>query len=267
MEIILSYFLALLVGVMLGAVGSGGSILTVPILVYLVGLDPKIATGYSLFIVGVTASIGAMRNLYLGRINYFAAFVFGIPSVAAVFFARTYVVPRIPDVMFSFGTLVVTRSLFLMLLFAVFMIIASISMIRSDRKINDDTEGPLKFNYPLIMILGLVVGLLIGMVGAGGGFLFVPALVLLSKMNIKMAIGTSLFIIALNSLFGFLGEWKIGLSIDWPFLLIFTGLSSIGIFIGMTFADKINPTKLKKVFGWFILVMGIYIVITELFTK
>jgi uncharacterized membrane protein YfcA len=267
MELVISYFLALLVGVTLGAVGSGGSILTLPILVYLVGLDPKIATGYSLFIVGVTACIGTVRNLYLGRIKYFAALVFGIPSVIAVFFARSYIVPRIPDSMFSIGSFVVTRSLFLMLLFAVFMIFASISMIRSDRKITNETDGPLKFNYPLILILGLVVGTLIGMVGAGGGFLYVPALVILSKMNMKMAIGTSLFIISMNSMIGFLGELKFGLSIDWLFLLIFTSLSSIGIFIGMLFADKINPSKLKKGFGWFILVMGIYILITELFTK
>ena len=267
MELIISYFLALLVGVTLGAVGSGGSILTLPILVYLVGLDPKLASGYSLFIVGVTALIGGVRSIYLKRIEYLAALVFGVPSIIAVLLTRSYIVPMIPDSMFSIGSFVVTRSLFLMLLFAVFMIVASISMIRPEKKQNQETDGPLKFNYPIILVEGLVVGVLTGLVGAGGGFLIVPALVILSKMNMKMAVGTSLLIIAAKSLIGFIGDVKFGGAIDWPFLLIFTGMSTVGIFIGMIFSEKINPSKLKKGFGWFILVMGIYILITELFTK
>jgi uncharacterized membrane protein YfcA len=267
MELIISYFLALLVGITLGAVGSGGSILTLPILVYLVGLDPKIASGYSLFIVGVTALIGGVRSIYLKRIEYLAALVFGVPSIIAVLLTRSYIVPMIPDSLFSIGSFVVTRSLFLMLLFAVFMIAASISMIRPEKKQNQETGGPLKFNYPVILVEGLVVGVLTGLVGAGGGFLIVPALVILSKMNMKMAVGTSLLIIAAKSLIGFIGDVKFGGVIDWPFLLIFTGMSTVGIFIGMIFAEKINPSKLKKGFGWFILVMGIYILITELFTK
>jgi len=267
MELVISYFLALLVGVTLGAVGSGGSILTLPILVYLVGLDPKLASGYSLFIVGVTAFIGGIRSIYLKRIEYLAALVFGVPSIIAVLLTRSYIVPMIPDSMFSIGSFVVTRSLFLMLLFAVFMIVASISMIRPEKKQNQETNGPLKFNYPIILVEGLVVGVLTGLLGAGGGFLIVPALVILSKMNMKMAVGTSLLIIAAKSLIGFIGDVKFGGAIDWTFLLIFTGMSTVGIFIGMIFADKINPSKLKKGFGWFILVMGIYILITELFTK
>jgi uncharacterized membrane protein YfcA len=267
MEIILSYFLALLVGVTLGAVGSGGSILTLPILVYLVGLDPKLASGYSLFIVGVTALVGGIRSIYLKRIEYVAALVFGVPSIIAVLLTRSYVVPMIPDAMFSVGSFVVTSSLFLMLLFAVFMIIASISMIRPDKIQDKEIEGPLKFNYPVILLEGLVVGVLTGLVGAGGGFLIVPALVILSKMSMKMAVGTSLLIIAAKSLIGFIGDVKFGGAIDWPYLLVFTSMSIVGIFIGMIFAEKINPAKLKKGFGWFILVMGIYILITELFTK
>jgi uncharacterized membrane protein YfcA len=267
MGIIVSYFLALLVGVTLGAVGSGGSILTLPILVYLVGLDPKIASGYSLFIVGVTALVGGFRSIYLKRIEYLAALVFGVPSIIAVLLTRSFVVPMIPDEMFSIGSFVVSRSLFLMLLFAVFMIVASISMIRPEKIASSGNEGPLKFNYPVILIEGLVVGVLTGLVGAGGGFLIVPALVILSKMDMKMAVGTSLLIIAAKSLIGFLGDVKFGAAIDWPFLLIFTGLSTVGIFIGMIFAEKINPSKLKKGFGWFILVMGIYILVTELIYK
>jgi uncharacterized membrane protein YfcA len=193
--------------------------------------------------------------------------VFGVPSIVAVLLTRSYIVPMIPDSMFSIGSFVVTRSLFLMLLFAVFMIVASISMIRPENKQNQETQGPLKFNYPVILVEGLVVGVLTGLVGAGGGFLIVPALVILSKMNMKMAVGTSLLIIAAKSLIGFVGDVKFGGAIDWPFLLIFTGMSTVGIFIGMIFAEKINPSKLKKGFGWFILVMGIYILITELFTK
>jgi uncharacterized membrane protein YfcA len=267
MGILLSYFLALLVGITLGSVGSGGSILTLPILVYLVGLDPKLASGYSLFIVGVTALVGGIRSIYLKRIEYLAAIVFGVPSIIAVVLTRSYVVPIIPDTMFSIGSFVVSRSLFLMLLFAVFMITASITMIRPEKKLESETDGPLKFNYPVILIEGLVVGILTGLVGAGGGFLIVPALVILSKMKMKMAVGTSLLIIAAKSLIGFIGDVKFGGSIDWPFLLIFTGLSTVGIFIGMIFTEKMNPSKLKKGFGWFILIMGVYILITELFTK
>jgi hypothetical protein len=267
MGIIVSYFLALLVGVTLGAVGSGGSILTLPILVYLVGLDPKVASGYSLFIVGVTALVGGIRSIYLKRIEYLAALVFGVPSIIAVLLTRSYLVPMIPDEMFTIGSFEVTSSLFLMLLFAVFMIAASFSMIRPEKMVEPSHEGKLKFNYPIILIEGLVVGLLTGLVGAGGGFLIVPALVILSKMDMKMAVGTSLLIVAAKSLIGFIGDVKFGGAIDWTFLLIFTGLSIVGIFVGMIFAEKLNPSKLKKGFGWFILVMGIYILITELINK
>jgi uncharacterized membrane protein YfcA len=267
MGIIVSYFLALLVGLTLGAVGSGGSILTLPILVYLVGLDPKVASGYSLFIVGVTALIGGIRSIYLKRIEYLAALVFGVPSIIAVLLTRSYLVPMIPDNMFSIGSFEVTSSLFLMLLFAVFMIAASFSMIRPEKVVETSNEVTLKFNYPIILIEGLVVGVLTGLVGAGGGFLIVPALVILSKMNMKMAVGTSLLIIAAKSLIGFIGDVKFGGAIDWSFLLIFTGMSTVGIFVGMIFAEKLNPSKLKKGFGWFILVMGIYILITELINK
>ena len=189
--------------------------------------------------------------------------IFGIPSIAAVYLTRAFIVPLLPEVIFSIGTFEFTKPIALMLLFAVVMIMASVSMIKPSKVIEDE-NSPMKYNFPLILLEGLLVGVLTGLVGAGGGFLIIPALVLLAKMPMKLAVGTSLFIIAAKSLIGFLGDLKGNQTIDWSLLLLFTFASIIGIFIGIYLSKKIHGAKLKTGFGWFVLLMGIYIILKEL---
>ena len=262
---ILGFIGALIIGIVLGLIGGGGSILSVPVLVYLLAKDPVTATAYSLFVVGTASLVGAVRNMQKGLVDLKTATIFAIPAFIAVYVTRKYVVPAIPDTMFSVANIEVTKSIGIMLFFAIIMLLASISMIRDNKKskMDDDENAEIKYNYPLIIIEGLVVGFLTGIVGAGGGFLIIPALVLLAKLPMKKAVATSLLIIAAKSLIGFLGDVQ-NLEIDWIFLGTFTGLSVVGIFLGIWLNKFIDGNKLKKGFGWFVLIMGIYIIIKEL---
>lgn len=265
---IAGYLLAILVGISLGLIGSGGSILTVPILVYIMGVNPVLATAYSLFVVGTTALVGGIQSALLKKVDFKTVLIFGIPSIIAVYLTRAYLVPFIPETLFTLGGFVLTKPIALMLLFAIVMIMASYSMIKSKKDTPEQDESiPLSYNLPLILLEGSLVGVLTGLVGAGGGFLIIPALVLLAKMPMKLAVGTSLFIIAIKSLSGFYGDIKSGAAIDWTLLLTFTAFSVFGIFIGILLSKKIPGAKLKTGFGWFVLVMGIYVVVKELFLK
>jgi len=262
---ILGYIAAILIGISLGLVGSGGSILTVPILVYIMDVDPVAATAYSLFIVGTTALVGGIRNAIQKTVHFPTVLVFGLPSIAAVYATRKWLVPLIPDELFSLGSLAITKPIALMLLFAVVMIMASVSMIRPGKKETERSDsGNITYNYPVILLEGTLVGVLTGLVGAGGGFLIIPALVLLAKMPMKLAVGTSLFIIAVKSLIGFTGDLQGNLFIDWSLLGLFTASATAGIFGGIALSKSIPGTKLKTGFGWFVLVMGCYIILKEL---
>ena len=260
---LLGYFGALLIGLVLGLIGGGGSILTVPVLVYLLSINPVTATAYSLFVVGTSSLVGAANSMKKKLVDFRTATVFAIPAFIAVYGTRKWLVPAIPEYLFTLGGFEVTKGIGIMLFFAIIMIVASISMIKGSRK-EKLPETKVRYNYPLIIIEGFVVGVLTGIVGAGGGFLIVPALVLLAKLPMKKAVATSLFIIAVKSLIGFIGDVE-NLEIDWMFLLIFTALSIIGIFIGGYLNKFIDGKKLKKGFGWFVLIMGIYIILKEIF--
>lgn len=262
---ITGYIMAALVGVSLGLIGSGGSILTVPILVYVMGVNPVLATAYSLFIVGSTALVGGVQSAFQKRADFKTVFIFGIPSIAAVYATRMWLVPLIPAELFSIGSLTITKSIAIMLLFAIVMILASVSMIKPGKKEEIEEDTSMLYNYPLILLEGAIVGLLTGLVGAGGGFLIIPALVILARMPMKLAVGTSLFIIAAKSLIGFIGDLQGSQLIDWKLLGSFTALAVVGIFVGIILSKKISGDKLKKSFGWFVLIMGIYIIIKELF--
>ncbi len=264
---IFGYISSIIIGISLGLIGGGGSILTLPVLVYLFGVEPMMATAYSLFIVGTSSLIGAYPKYKQGLISIKTAIVFGIPSIAAVFATRKFIVPAIPSEIFTFGDFVVTKSILMMMLFAVLMVAASISMIR-EKKNKNEGEDEQKFNYPMIVVEGVVVGVLTGLVGAGGGFLIIPALVMLSKLPMKKAVGTSLLIIAAKSLIGFTGDLSSNAAnMDWVLLVSVTTLAIGGIFVGNVLSKKIDGNKLKKGFGWFVLIMGIYIIINELFLK
>lgn len=264
MEII-GYIAAIGIGISLGLIGGGGSILTVPVLVYLFQLDATTATSYSLFIVGSTSLVGAFNNYKKGYVDVKTALIFGMSSITTVFLTRKFLIPFIPDVLFSIGSVPITRSLATMVMFAVLMVLAAISMIRGG---STETAVPSvsKHVLPRLLLYGVSIGLVTGLLGAGGGFLLIPALVLLLQLPMKKAVGTSLFIIALNSLIGFTGD--IGNQfMDWRFLLLITAIAIAGIIVGSQLGKKIPGYKLKKVFGWFVLIMGVYILIKEIFIK
>jgi uncharacterized membrane protein YfcA len=261
--VIIGFSAAILIGVSLGLIGGGGSILTVPVLVYILGVDPVLATAYSLFVVGSTSLVGAGTYMKKGLVNYKTALVFAIPSFIAVFLTRKFLVPALPDPLFTVGEAIITKNIGIMVFFALIMLAASFSMIKGKKGGDAADEEEVKFNFPIIALEGSVVGVITGFVGAGGGFLIIPALVLLAKLPMKMAVGTSLLIIAAKSLIGFLGDLS-SQTIDWQMLLIFTSLSIVGIFIGSALSKKINEKILKTGFGWFVLVMGIYIITKEL---
>jgi uncharacterized membrane protein YfcA len=263
MEII-GYLASILIGISLGLIGGGGSILTVPVLVYLFHIEPVLATAYSLFIVGSSSLVGAWPKYKQGFVNLKTAIIFGIPSIASVYATRKFLVPAIPNELGEFWGIVVTKSLLMMMLFAILMVAASFSMIRSKASKETITEEEQKFNYPLILLEGALVGILTGLVGAGGGFLIIPALVMLSKLPMKQAVGTSLLIIAAKSLIGFTGDLG-NRTMDWTLLLSVTALAIAGIFIGDKLSKKIDGNKLKTGFGWFVLVMGLYIIAQQLF--
>jgi uncharacterized membrane protein YfcA len=261
--VIIGFAAAILIGVSLGLIGGGGSILTVPVLVYILGVNPVLATAYSLFVVGSTSLVGAATYMKKGLVNYKTALVFAIPSFIAVFLTRKFLVPALPDPLFTVGEAIITKNIGIMVFFALIMLAASYSMITAKKCVDCDEDEPVVFNFPMIALEGSVVGVITGIVGAGGGFLIIPALVLLAKLPMKMAVGTSLLIIAAKSLIGFLGDLSTQ-TIDWQLLLIFTSLSIVGIFIGSALSKKINEKILKTGFGWFVLVMGIYIITKEL---
>jgi len=252
---IYGYIASVFIGVSLGLIGGGGSILTLPVLVYLFGVDAFLATEYSLFIVGVSSMVGSASYFKKGLVNFKTAFVFGLPSIVSIFLTRKYLLPLIPDDIFSLGNLIVTKNLFLLLIFAGLMIIASYKMIQKQVEITTEINHSENHKTLLAAGEGSIVGVFTGLVGAGGGFMIIP---------MKVAIGTSLVIISFNSLIGFFSTFN-AMKIQWNLLGTISAIAIGGILIGTQLSKKIDGKKLKPAFGWFILVMGIYIIIKELF--
>lgn len=264
MEII-GYLSSILMGVSLGLIGGGGSILTVPILVYLFKIDPILATAYSLFIVGLTALFGGVQAYLKGQVDLKRGLIFAGPSFLGVYMVRAFIMPALPQEIFSLGGLIVTKPLLIMGAFAILMVVASYSMIKSQPVKNEQDENQNKSKmtdmqkYMLIGLEGLVVGGITGFVGAGGGFLIIPALVLLTGMPMKLAVGTSLMIISLKSLFGFIGDIQHQAVIDWFFLVQIAVIAVVGLFIGARLKSMVSEKALKKGFGYFVLVMGMFV--------
>ena len=264
---IIGYVASVFIGISLGLIGGGGSILTVPVLVYLFGISAELSTAYSLFIVGTTALVGGIRNATLGNVNCKTAVVFTIPAFIAVYATRAFLVPAIPNEIMTIGSFVLTKDIAIMVFFALVMLAASVSMIRNKRKDGEEEAAEVEpqFNVPAIIAEGDGVGGLTGIVGAGGGFLIIPALVLFAKIPMKKAVGTSLLIIAAKSLIGFIGDvQRPDLEIDWTLLLSVTAIAVVGIFIGIYLSKFIDGKKLKKGFGWFVLLMAVYIIAKQL---
>ena len=256
---LLGYLGALMVGLVLGLIGGGGSILTVPLLVYLLGYNPVIATAYSLFVVGTTSMVGTFQKYKKGLVDFKTGLAFSFPSFIAVYLSRRYLVPNIPDTLFIIGNFTLTKGMGIMIFFAFIMILASFSMIKNKK---EDDASHKKQAYYKTFTQGLIIGTITGIIGAGGGFLYVPALVIWANVPMKKAVGTSLIIVTINSLIGFIGDVQT-LKIEWVFLLSFTLTSIIGIIIGVFLSKFISGTRLKKSFGFFTLIMAIYIIFKE----
>ncbi|WHT37778.1 sulfite exporter TauE/SafE family protein [Myroides sp. mNGS23_01] len=258
---IVGYALALLVGISLGLIGSGGSILTVPILVYILKIEPFLATAYSLFIVGSTALVGGIKNAINRKVNYKLVVLFGLPSLLAVYVMRAYVLPFVPDTIII-GSLNLSKNVVLMVLFALVMFASAMKMIRPKAITPNQTQS--QPQQTQLILQGVLIGIVAGTVGAGGGFLIIPALILFANISMKEAVGTSLFIIAIQSLFGFLGDVSNPL-LDWNLLLTFSAISIVGIFLGIFLTRYIPDNNLKKGFGYFVLLMALYIFSKEVF--
>lgn len=261
---ILGYIASIFMGLSLGMIGGGGSILTVPILVYLFGTNPITATAYSLFIVGSTALVGGFVYLKKGEVDLKTGFIFAVPSFIGVYLTRAYVVPSLPDPVFQINSFIFSKPLLIMLVFAVLMVAASVSMIKTKKEATKKAVLSAKSKFLLIAIEGLVVGGVTGFVGAGGGFLIIPALVILVGMPMKMAVGTSLFIIAAKSLIGFTGDLQQHAQIEWRLLITISIIAVAGLFIGMLLSKKVSEKALKKGFGYFVLLMGTFILIDQI---
>jgi uncharacterized membrane protein YfcA len=254
------YLASVIIGLSLGLIGGGGSILTMPILVYLFETDPKLATTYSLFIVGITALLGCFSHYRMGNLKIKSALYFALPSVFSILIIREVIFLKIPDLLFTINDFQVTKNFLIMIVFAVLMMAASFSMIlKSKKRIYTTT------NYLQLALIGAAVGIITGFLGAGGGFLIIPALLFFANLPMKQAVGTSLLIIFINSSIGFVGDIYIGTPVNYTFLLTILSIASVGMLIGTQLSKRIDGNKLKPLFGWFILVMGIYIIIQEIF--
>lgn len=255
MLITLGYVASIFMGLVLGMIGGGGSILTVPILVYLFSLDPMTATAYSLFIVGVTAFIGAFKSFQNKMLDFKTGFIFALPSFIGVYVVRAYVMPSIPNVIFEAENFIFSKALLIMSVFAALMIVSSLMMIKKQAEVKK-SDMPQALKVMLIAIEGMLVGGITGFVGAGGGFLIIPALVILVGLPMKIAVGTSLGIITAKSLLGFIGDLQAGVNLDWSILGGTSLLAGVGILIGGRIAQSIPEAQLKKGFGYFVLIMG-----------
>lgn len=261
---VFGYAGALIIGLVMGLLGGGGSVLGVPILVYLLLVNPVTATAYSLFIVGTTALFGLLGKIKQGLVNYKIGLIFGLPSLIMVYITRRFILPMIPEHIMTIGEFQLSKSIFIMVLFAFMMIAAAVLMIKGRKEVKSVAKD---MNIKTMLIIGLdgmIVGFLTGLVGAGGGFLIIPALVILFGLDMKIAVGTSLFIITMKSLVGFIGDMQTDIVIDWKLLLTFTFISIIGIFIGNYLTRFISSNKLKKAFGFFVLAIAIFIIIKEI---
>ncbi|WP_157206483.1 sulfite exporter TauE/SafE family protein [Mariniflexile maritimum] len=256
---VLGFIGALVIGLVLGLIGGGGSILTVPLLVYLLGYNPVVATAYSLFVVGASSVIGVIEKHQKKKVDFKTGLAFSFPSFLAVYISRRFLVPNIPDEIFTINQYVVTKEMVIMLFFAMVMLIAAASMIKNKATI---AQPFVKQSYLKTFVQGLIIGTITGIIGAGGGFLYVPALVLWAGLSMKNAVGTSLVIISINSIIGFLGDLHV-LTIDWAFLIAFTALTMTGVLLGGYLSKYVSNKKLKKSFGWFVLIMAIFIMVEE----
>lgn len=254
------YIASFFVGLVLGLLGGGGSILALPVMVYLFGVSAELATAYSLFVIGFASLIGTFRNIRNRLVHPYTAVIFSVPAVIAISFARKVLLPAIPAHIRIGKTMVFDKDIFIMLLFAVLMLLAAIPMIRGQR----EHHAARRPRPGILILFGAIVGIISGMVGAGGGFLIIPALSIFMKVPIKTAIATSIMIIAINSLAGFATEIARP-DIDWRFLIMFTAIAAAGLLTGLFLSKRIKADNLRRGFGYFVLAIGLFILVQEIF--
>jgi uncharacterized membrane protein YfcA len=251
------------VGLSLGFIGAGGSILTIPVFVYILKKDPLSSGVYSTFVVGISGMAGSIRSIFNKLVDFKVALTFGIPSVAGVLIARKGIFPSIPSQLFSAGPFTLSKSMLFMLCLSLLMFLSAMKMLKP-AMIRDEAAQVDRPTTLLLLFRGLLVGIVTGLLGIGGGFLIVPALYFLAMLPVKKSIGTALLIITANSVFGFLSSYT-SLDIDWTLLLKFSLGAVAGILIGTKLSEKIPGDSLKKIFGWFVLAISFYIVYKQFF--
>lgn len=261
---------ALILGALLGLFGAGGSILALPVLVYLCGVKPLLATNYSLGIVGVTALVGAIGKARQGHVSLNTGLTFGLPAVAGVTLARAVLLPMTPEVIYQSHGVEVSRDWLLLVLFSLLMIVAGLMMalrpgVSKHEHVSKVTPAKLPPKaLSLLALEGVVVGIITGFAGVGGGFLIVPVLVLLVGLPMQAAVGTSLMIIALKSLLGFVVDYSLWHSIDWKFLTLFSLAALVGMIGGSLLSDRLGAARLSRAFGWLVTTIGLFMLVTEL---
>jgi uncharacterized protein len=264
MTAILTYALILLVGLSLGLVGSGGSVLLMPILVYLWRFPPSVATTYALFIVGIAAALGSLRSARSDLLDRVVLLYFGVPSVVAIFVMRKILLPLLPHELCHIGDFVLRKDALIMFTFAVLMLLAAISMIRKNNvEVNNTVSISDRLSKTGLILPATLIGLLTGFVGVGGGFLMIPTLIFRAKMPMKTAVANSLVLIAANALIGFLGSLGT-VEMDWWLLLRFSTCAVIGIFAGLWLSQRMSNERLKTLFGWVILAIGIFVLVNPI---
>lgn len=258
---IIGYLAAVMMGGVLGLMGGGGSILTVPILIYLFGLSPLVATGYSLLIVGLSALLGVVTHWRNGKVEVRKGLSFALPAMLGVTLMRSWILPALPEVIWHSGALQLSRDQLILGLFALAMLLAAKSMIAPGAAKEKEVQTTQEAQLPQLLGLGFATGLFAGLVGAGGGFIIVPVLMAFAGMSIHQAIGTSLLIISLQSLSGFGASLMVHPQVNWLLLVSFSALAAVGVQLGSRLAEKVPASRLKPAFGWFVLAMGCFILI------
>lgn len=261
--LILGYIGAVLTGLVLGLLGGGGALLSIPVLVYLFHLPASLATGYSLFLVGITASSGAVQNIRKKLVDYHAVLYYGVPSTLTVYGMRRFVIPALPEQIFTIGSFTLDKNHLILFVLSIVMFGAAYKMITTEHE--EEKEAPAGgINRVQLALYAVLIGSFLGLVGAGGGFLMVPALIYFAHLPMRRALGTSLVLVAANSFIGFLGDVHSNANMDWKFLLLFSAFSIAGVFTGTYLQRHIHAGQLKKYFGWFILLVAVLMVVKEL---
>jgi uncharacterized membrane protein YfcA len=257
---LLGYVAMMCVGLILGLLGSGGSMLAIPVLIYIFSMDIESASSYSLFLVGVTSLTGAALRQKEQLLSLRAGLLFGLPSILTTFMTRKWLLPVLPESFASWGTFQLMKEDALVITLALMMIGSSVMMWRS---VSTTAPGE-KFNHLRLILAGLVVGMLGGLVGVGGGFLILPALIFFAGIPIRTAVGTTLLIIACNSLLGFCGD-ILNHAVNWYFLLTITGLSVGGLLFGEWVHQRLSaPFRGHTALAWVMMLTGVSMIVKQL---